>query len=824
MALEQSEKIHPVMIEEELKNSYLDYSMSVIVGRALPDVRDGLKPVHRRILFAMSELSLSYNRPYKKTARIVGEVLGKYHPHGESAVYDTLVRMVQNFSLRYPLVDGQGNFGSVDGDPPAAMRYTEARLARVADEMLRDIDKETVAWGPNFDGTLKEPLLLPATLPQLLVNGSSGIAVGMATNIPPHNLGEVVDALVAVIDEPALEEEKLLSYVKGPDFPTGGTIHGVSGIREAYRTGRGRAVIRAKAQVETFKSGKEAIVVTEIPFEVNKSTLIEKIAELARNKKIDGISDLRDESDRDGMRIVIETKRDADTSVVLNQLYKHTAMQTTYGIILLALVKNQPRILPLRRILDLFLEHRQEVVVRRTKFELAEAERRAHILEGLKTAIDHIDEIVAIIKKAKDVDAARETLMKRFKLSEVQAQAILDMTLKRLTGLERQKIEEEYLELIKLIAKLKSILASKAKVLQLIKDELFELKKKYGDERRTEILMSETEDFSIEDLIAEEDMVITISHQGYIKRLPVTTYRRQGRGGKGVTGVKSKEDDWVEGLFIASTHEYILFFTDRGRCYWLKVYEIPEGGRLSRGKPVVQLVGIGKDERMAAYVPVKEFKEGLYLIMASRQGTVKKSDLLDYSHPKRGGIIAAKIRDDDSLIDVRLTDGTQDVILATHEGQAVRFHESDARPMGRVSTGVRGVRLEKGDYVIGMVDVKREGSLLVVTENGMGKRSEIADYRVTRRGGKGVITVRVTDKTGKMVTIKEVVDSDELMIITQQGQVIRLPLSGVRVMGRATQGVRLINLDEGDRVVDVARVVVKEEEGAENGANGTTPA
>ena len=824
MALEQSEKIHPVMIEEELKNSYLDYSMSVIVGRALPDVRDGLKPVHRRILFAMSELSLSYNRPYKKTARIVGEVLGKYHPHGETAVYDTLVRMVQNFSLRYPLVDGQGNFGSVDGDPPAAMRYTEARLARVADEMLRDIDKETVAWGPNFDGTLKEPLLLPATLPQLLVNGSSGIAVGMATNIPPHNLGEVVDALVAVIDEPALEEEKLLSYVKGPDFPTGGTIHGVSGIREAYRTGRGRAVIRAKAQVETFKSGKEAIVVTEIPFEVNKSTLIEKIAELARNKKIDGISDLRDESDRDGMRIVIETKRDADTSVVLNQLYKHTAMQTTYGIILLALVKNQPRILPLRRILDLFLEHRQEVVVRRTKFELAEAERRAHILEGLKTAIDHIDEIVAIIKKAKDVDAARETLMKRFKLSEVQAQAILDMTLKRLTGLERQKIEEEYLELIKFIAKLKSILASKAKVLQLIKDELFELKKKYGDERRTEILMSETEDFSIEDLIAEEDMVITISHQGYIKRLPVTTYRRQGRGGKGVTGVKSKEDDWVEGLFIASTHEYILFFTDRGRCYWLKVYEIPEGGRLSRGKPVVQLVGIGKDERMAAYVPVKEFKEGLYLIMASRQGTVKKSDLLDYSHPKRGGIIAAKIRDDDSLIDVRLTDGTQDVILATHEGQAVRFHESDARPMGRVSTGVRGVRLEKGDYVIGMVDVKREGSLLVVTENGMGKRSEIADYRVTRRGGKGVITVRVTDKTGKMVTIKEVVDSDELMIITQQGQVIRLPLSGVRVMGRATQGVRLINLDEGDRVVDVARVVVKEEEGTENGGNGTIPA
>ena len=824
MALEQSEKIHPVMIEEELKNSYLDYSMSVIVGRALPDVRDGLKPVHRRILFAMSELSLSYNRPYKKTARIVGEVLGKYHPHGESAVYDTLVRMVQNFSLRYPLVDGQGNFGSVDGDPPAAMRYTEARLARVADEMLRDIDKETVAWGPNFDGTLKEPLLLPATLPQLLVNGSSGIAVGMATNIPPHNLGEVVDALVAVIDEPALEEEKLLSYVKGPDFPTGGTIHGVSGIREAYRTGRGRAVIRAKAQVETFKSGKEAIVVTEIPFEVNKSTLIEKIAELARNKKIDGISDLRDESDRDGMRIVIETKRDADTSVVLNQLYKHTAMQTTYGIILLALVKNQPRILPLRRILDLFLEHRQEVVVRRTKFELAEAERRAHILEGLKTAIDHIDEIVAIIKKAKDVDAARETLMKRFKLSEVQAQAILDMTLKRLTGLERQKIEEEYLELIKFIAKLKSILASKAKVLQLIKDELFELKKKYGDERRTEILMSETEDFSIEDLIAEEDMVITISHQGYIKRLPVTTYRRQGRGGKGVTGVKSKEDDWVEGLFIASTHEYILFFTDRGRCYWLKVYEIPEGGRLSRGKPVVQLVGIGKDERMAAYVPVKEFKEGLYLIMASRQGTVKKSDLLDYSHPKRGGIIAAKIRDDDSLIDVRLTDGTQDVILATHEGQAVRFHESDARPMGRVSTGVRGVRLEKGDYVIGMVDVKREGSLLVVTENGMGKRSEIADYRVTRRGGKGVITVRVTDKTGKMVTIKEVVDSDELMIITQQGQVIRLPLSGVRVMGRATQGVKLINLDEGDRVVDVARVVVKEEEGTENGGNGTIPA
>lgn len=817
MALEQSEKIHPVMIEEELRNSYLDYSMSVIVGRALPDVRDGLKPVHRRILFAMSELGLAYNRPYKKTARIVGEVLGKYHPHGELAVYDTLVRMVQDFSLRYPLIDGQGNFGSVDGDPPAAMRYTEARLARIADEMLRDIDKDTVAFGPNFDGTLKEPLLLPATLPQLLVNGSSGIAVGMATNIPPHNLSEVVDALSALIEDPALPDEKLLNFVKGPDFPTAGIIHGVSGIREAYLTGRGRVVIRARAQVETFKSGKEAIVVTEIPYEVNKSTLIEKIAELARDKKIDGISDLRDESDRDGMRIVIETKRDADTSVVLNQLYKHTAMQTTYGIILLSLVKNQPRVLTLKQMLEYFLEHRHEVVVRRTKFELAEAEKRAHILEGLKIAIDNIDEIVAIIKKAKDVDSARETLMKRFKLSEVQAQAILDMTLKRLTGLERQKIEEEYLELIKLIAKLKSILASKAKVMQLIKEDLLELKKKYGDERRTEILFSETEEFRIEDLIAEEDMVITLSHQGYIKRLPVSTYRRQGRGGKGVIGAKSKEDDWVEGLFIASTHEYILYFTDKGRCYWLKVYEVPEGGRLSRGKPVVQLVGIGKDERMAAYVPVKEFKESLYLMMATRQGTVKKCDLLDFSHPKRGGIIAASVDEGDALIDVRLTDGTQDVILATHEGQAVRFHESDVRSMGRQATGVRGVTLEKDDYVIGMVDVKREGSLLVVTEKGMGKRSEIADYRVTRRGGKGVITVRVTDKTGKMVSIKEVVDTDELMIITQQGQVIRLPLSGVRVMGRATQGVKLINLDEGDQVVDVARVVGKEEGEGENG-------
>jgi DNA gyrase subunit A len=822
VALEQSEKIHPVMIEEELKNSYLDYSMSVIVGRALPDVRDGLKPVHRRILFAMSELGLAYNRPYKKTARIVGEVLGKYHPHGETAVYDTLVRMVQDFSLRYPLIDGQGNFGSVDGDPAAAMRYTEARLARVADELLRDIDKETVAWGPNFDGSLKEPLLLPAALPQLLVNGSSGIAVGMATNIPPHNLSEVVDAMVAVIDEPGLAEEKLLKYVQGPDFPTGGTIHGVSGIREAYLTGRGRVVIRAKAQVETFKSGKEAIVITEIPYEVNKSTLIEKIAELAREKRIDGISDLRDESDRDGMRIVIETKRDADTSVVLNQLYKHTALQTTYGMILLALVKNQPRVLTLRQILDLFLEHRHEVVVRRTKFELAEAEKRAHILEGLKIAIDHIDEVVAIIKKAKDVDSARETLMKRFQLSEVQAQAILDMTLKRLTGLERKKIEEEYLELIKLIARLKSILASKAKVMQIIKEELLELKKKYGDERRTEILLSETEDFSIEDLIAVEDMVITISHQGYIKRLPVTTYRRQGRGGKGVMGTKSKEDDWVEGLFIASTHEYILFFTNRGRCYWLKVYEIPEGGRLSRGKPIVQLVGIGKDERMAAYVPVKEFKEGLYLMMATRLGTVKKCDLMAFSNPRKGGILAAGVDEEDALIDVRLTDGTQDVILATHEGQAVRFQESDVRSMGRQATGVRGARLDKGDYLIGMVDVKREGTLLVVTENGMGKRSEIADYRLTRRGGKGVLTVKVTEKTGKMVTIKEVVDSDELMIITQQGQVIRLPLSGVRVMGRATQGVRLINLDAGDRVVDVARVVGKEEEG-ENGGNGPAP-
>ncbi|MEW6685646.1 MAG: DNA gyrase subunit A [Candidatus Edwardsbacteria bacterium] len=808
----QREKIIPVEIEDEMKNSYLDYSMSVIVGRALPDVRDGLKPVHRRILYAMQELGLAHNKPYKKSARIVGEVLGKYHPHGDAAVYDTLVRMAQDFSLRYPLIDGQGNFGSVDGDPPAAMRYSEARLARIADEVLKDIEKETVTFIPNFDGSLKEPSILPSLLPGLLVNGSSGIAVGMATNIPPHNLREICEALVALIDDSELPEEKLLRLVQGPDFPTGALIMGTTGIREAYKTGRGKITIRAKANIETQKSGKTAIIVSELPYEVNKANLMERIAELVKDKKMEGIADLRDESDRDGMRMVIELKREAEPRIVINQLYQHTAMQTTFGVIMLALVDGVPKVLTLRELLQEFLKFRIEVVTKRTKFELAEAEKRGHILEGLKIALAHIDEIVALIKKSPTTEVAKEELMKRFKLTEIQAQAILDMTLKRLTGLERKKIEDEYLELIKLIAKLKGILESKRKLLGIIREEILQLKEKYGDERRTEILPAEEEKFTVEDLIAEEDMVITISHSGYIKRLSVSSYRRQERGGKGVIGMETKEEDFVEGLFIASTHQYILFFTSQGRCYWLKVHEIPEGGRMAKGRQIINLLELSKDEKVAAYVPVKEFDEKYFLVMATKLGTVKKTSLPEFANPRKGGIIAATVEEGDSIIEVRLTEGTEDIILATRQGQAIRFHESDVRAMGRNATGVRGITLAKKDEVIGMVAVKREGTLLVVCERGYGKRSDISDYRLTRRGGKGVITVKVTEKTGPVVSIKEVIDTDELMIISAKGQVIRLPIKGVRVMGRATQGVRLINLETNDKVVDVARVAAKEEE------------
>jgi DNA gyrase subunit A len=802
-------------VEEEMRSSFLDYSMSVIVARALPDVRDGLKPVHRRILYAMHELGMAHNKPHKKSARVVGDVIAKYHPHGDLAVYDAMVRLAQDFSLRYPLVDGQGNFGSVDGDPAAAYRYTEVRLTRVADEVLRDIDKQTVNFADNFDGSLQEPTILPSLLPGLLVNGSSGIAVGMATNIPPHNLGEVCDGLTALIDDPDLAPEKLLKVIKGPDFPTGGIIMGVSGIRDAYLTGRGRVVVRGKAGVEQSKGGKESIVITELPYEVNKASLIEKIAELVKEKKIDNISDLRDESDRDGMRIVIDLKRDSDPRVTINQLHQHTQLQTTFGVIMLALVGGEPKVLNLKQCLQHFLDFRVEIVTRRTRYELAEAEKRAHILEGLKIAIAHIDEVVRIIKKSANTEAARAALMKRFKLSEVQAQAILDMTLKRLTSLETKKIDEEYEELIKLIARLRGILESKRRLMGVIREEIAELRKKYADERRTEIRTASEEKFSVEDLIAEEEMVITISHAGYIKRLSVSAYKRQGRGGKGVTGMTTREEDFVEGMFVASTHHYILFFTDQGRCYWLKVYEIPEGGRAAKGRQISNMLELKPGEKIAAYIAVKEFDDKHYAVMATRGGTVKKTALSEFANPRRAGIIAATVDQGDTLIDAKLTDGTEDIILATRLGQACRFHETDVRPMGRSAAGVKGITLDKKDQVIGLVAVKREGSLLTVCEKGFGKRSDISEYRLTRRGGKGVIAMKLSDKTGPVVAVKEVVNSDELMIISAGGQVIRLALRNVRVMGRATQGVRLINLDPKDKVVDVARLAAKEEE--ENG-------
>lgn len=807
-----SEKIVPVDIEDEMKGSYIDYAMSVIVSRALPDVRDGLKPVHRRVLFGMSELGLASNRPYKKSARIVGEVLGKYHPHGDSAVYDTMVRMAQDFSLRYPLVDGQGNFGSVDGDSPAAMRYTEARLSRIAEEMLRDLEKNTVDFAPNFDDTLKEPTVLPALIPNLLVNGTAGIAVGMTTNIPPHNLSEVVDGCVAIIDDPSLEEKKLLKIVRAPDFPTGGIIYGYEGVKDAYKTGRGKILVRAKATIETGRGDRQAIVVTEIPYQVNKASLIEKIADLVRDKKIDDISDIRDESDRDGLRIVIELKRDANAPVVLNNLYKHTQMQTTFGVIMLALVEGRPQILTLREMIDRFIKHRNEVIVRRTKFDLDEAEKRAHILEGYKIALDNIDEIIKLIKKSKDVPSAQAGLMKRFKLSEIQSKAILDMRLQRLTGLERKKVEDEYLETIKLIERLKSILASKKLQLQIIKDELLEIKKKYGDERRTEIVFK-AEEFSVEDMIAEEDVVITISHGGFIKRFPVSGYRRQARGGKGVTGATTREDDFIEHMFIASTHNHIMFFTDTGKCYWLKVHEIPEAGRASRGKSIVNLIEKQPNENIAAFVSVEKFDDEHCVAMVTERGMIKKTVLSEYANIRRSGIAAITLQKGDAVKDVRIVDGTNDIIIGTHEGMAIRFHEKEARQMGRTAAGVRAVNLGKGDKVIGAVAVRRRStSILVVAEHGFGKRSELDEYRVSHRGGKGIITIHVTEKTGKLVAIKEVLENDDVVVVTSQGIVIRQPAKMIRVAGRNTQGVRLIRLNEGDAIAAVAVVPSEEDE------------
>ena len=805
------EKIVPRTLEEEMRSSYIDYAMSVIVARALPDVRDGLKPVHRRVLYGMHELGMSHSKPYKKSARIVGEVLGKYHPHGDTAVYDTMVRMVQNFSLRYPLVDGQGNFGSVDGDSPAAMRYTEARLARISEEMLRDLDKNTVDFIPNFDDSLQEPTVLPAYLPNLLINGASGIAVGMATNIPPHNLGEVIEGLIALIKNPKITIEKLMKKIIAPDFPTAGIIYGYSGVKDAYLKGRGRLVLRAKANIETLKNNRENIVVTELPYQVNKANLIEKMADLVRAGKLNDISNIRDESDRDGMRVVIELKKDAQPAVVLNQLFVHTQMQTTFGVIMLALVNGVPKILNLKEMLQHFLDHRMDVLVRRTKFELDAAEKRAHILEGYIIALDNIDAVIQTIKKSKDVETAKTNLTKKFKLSEIQAKAILDMRLQRLTGLERQKIEDEYKEIIKLIERLKGLLKSEAQRKDVITGELQEIKKRYSDQRRTEIVY-DYEDFSLEDIIAEEDVVVTISHSGFIKRFPVSGYRRQGRGGRGVTGAGTKDDDFIEHMFIASTHQYILFFTDKGKVYWLKVHEIPEGGRAARGRSILNLLQKDKEESITAFVTVKEFSNDKYLIMATEHGTVKKTVLSAYGNVRKGGIYAINLVKGDRLIEVKMTDGNNDIVIGTRNGFAIRFNEKDVRDMGRTATGVRGVRLGRGDKVVSLLVIKRQCTLLVVTHKGYGKRSYIQDYRTAHRGGKGVITVKTSDKNGKMIAMMEVVDSDELVIITTKGMVIRQAVKDLRVMGRNTQGVRVIKLKVGDTIADIAKVISEDEE------------
>ena len=802
----------PRDIVDEMKESYLNYSMSVIVSRALPDVRDGLKPVHRRILFGMSELGSSWNRPYKKSARIVGDVLGKYHPHGDSSVYDALVRMAQNFSMRYQLVDGQGNFGSIDGDNAAAMRYTESRMTKISSEMLKDLDKDTVKWTPNFDETLQEPSVLPSAVPTLLVNGSEGIAVGMATKIPPHNLTEIVNGLIALIENEYITTEELMTHIKGPDFPTAGLILGMDGLKNAYETGRGKIKMRARAHIETNKSGKDSVVITEVAYQTNKANLVEKIADLVRDKKIVGISDLRDESDKDGIRVVIETKRDAVPEVILNQLYKHTQLQDTFGIILLALVDGIPKIMPLKTILNHFINFRHEIVVRRTEFDLREADARAHILEGLKIALDNIDEVIVIIRGSKDPAQAKEGLINGFNLSEIQSQAILDMRLQKLTGLEVGKIVAEYKEVIKLIVHLKGILESLSQRMNIIKTELLEIRDQYGDERRTEIIPVDS-NFTMEDMIAEEEVVLTIPHQGYIKRTALNTYRTQRRGGRGVQGALSKNEDFVEHLFIANTHNYMLFFTDQGKCYWLKVYDIPQGGRATQGRAIVNLIGCAPGEKVEAFVSVKEFDDEHFIVMATKKGIIKKTALSAYGNPRKGGIYAIEIRDDDRLIEARITDGENDILIGTREGKSIRFSEGVIRSTGGKTMGVRGIALSsKSDFVVGMLVVKREGTILVATEKGYGKRTDVIQYRTQKRGGKGVMTMRTTDKTGKMVSIMEVVDSDDLIVITNKGVLMRQPISKIRTIGRVTQGVRLVKLDKGSTISSITRVV--HEEGA----------
>ncbi len=805
-----------VNIEDEMRKSYMDYAMSVIVGRALPDVRDGLKPVHRRVLFAMSELGNDWNKPYKKSARIVGDVIGKYHPHGDSAVYDTIVRMAQDFSLRHPLVDGQGNFGSVDGDSAAAMRYTEIRMDKLAHELLTDLDKETVDFGPNYDESLEEPLVLPCKFPNLLVNGSEGIAVGMATKIPPHNLGEVIEALITILDNPKLEFDELVDIIPGPDFPTAGFILGREGVKEAYRTGRGIIQMRAKAMVEqNSRTGRESIVVTEIPFQVNKARLIEKIAELVKEKKIEGISDLRDESDRDGMRIVVEVKREAIPQVIINQLYKMTPMQSSFGIIMLAIVNGRPHVLTLREVLDHFIEHRKVIVTRRCIFDLKKAEARAHILEGLKIALENLDEVIKTIKSSANSAEAKGKLVAQFGLSEIQAQAILDMRLHRLTGLERDKIIDEYKEVLAIIARLKEILASDVEIMKIIKDELIEIKERFANERRTQII-GMTADLSLEDLIVDEEMVVTVSHTGYVKRNAVSLYRAQRRGGKGQTGMKTKDEDFVENLFIASTHSYVLFFTNRGKLYWLKVHEIPQAGRAARGKAIVNLLNLQPEERVMTILPVKNFEEGRFIITATRKGTVKKTDLMSYSHPRQGGIIALTIDDDDSLIAARLTDGSMDIILASHSGKSIRFPEENARPMGRTARGVRGMMLVGDDVLIGMevVSAATSATLVSVTENGYGKRTSLGEYRVQSRGGKGIITIKTNERNGQVIDVKLVDEDSDLMFITDRGKVLRTPVGKLSVIGRNTMGVRLMVLEANERIVAVAKLAEKDENDA----------
>jgi DNA gyrase subunit A len=818
------ERILPRLIDDEIRESFINYSMSVIVSRALPDVRDGLKPVHRRILYAMNELGLVPGRAYKKSATVVGDVLGKYHPHGDSAVYDAMVRMVQDFSLRYPLVDGQGNFGSMDGDAAAAYRYTEARLTRIATEMLADIEKNTVDFAPNFDDRLQEPTVLPSGLPNLVVNGSAGIAVGMATNIPPHNLKEVVGAITALVDDPSLGPDALRKFIKGPDFPTGAYVYGTAGIKDYIETGRGKIIMRARAVIEENEKGnKSQIVVTELPYQVNRATLVETIAHLVRDKKLEGISDLRDESTVE-TRIVIELKRDAIPRVVLNQLYKHTSMQSTFGVIMLALVPDPhthrlvPRVMGMREALLHFIHHRHEVIVRRTQFDLDKAQEREHILDGLKIAVDNIDAVIKVIRGADDSESASRELQRRFKLSEKQAEAILNMRLAKLTGLEIEKLEEELKEVRALIKELSALLDSKPARMKMLKDELVKLAETYGDARRTEITSDQGE-LTVEDLIANEEMVVTITHTGYIKRTSISTYRKQRRGGKGIVGADFKAEDFVEHLFVASTHDYILCFTQDGRCFWLKVHEIPQAGRAAKGKPIVNLINVTPDTQIKAMVPVKKFTDDEFLLFCTRNGTIKKTALSEYSNVRSTGVKGIKIEDGDELINVQVTSGTNDIVLATRHGLSVRFHEQDVRSMGRDTTGVKGIELGEGDAVIGMVVIKREATLMVVTENALGKCSHIDEYRVQKRGGKGIKTVNRTEKTGDVVALLEVLPEDEIMLITRTGQIIRSPVKDVRVAGRNTQGVKLMNLDGGDLISAVARVVPEDGEG-EGGEEG----